>query len=129
MNSRRKFIQTSSLGVVSALSLPLIGKTSPAKNNFKKEASFKIGVAGFTFAKVDLTTAINMMKRLDLHYLSVKDMQLPLNSSPEKIKEVLAQFSAADIKPYTVGVIYMRKKEDVDKAFDYAKAVGVDMIV
>jgi inosose dehydratase len=69
------------------------------------------------------------MKRLDLHYLSVKEMQLPLNSPPEKIKEVLAQFSAADIKPYTVGVIYMRTKEDVDKAFDYAKAVSTDMIV
>ena len=42
---------------------------------------------------------------------------------------MIAQFSDASIKPYTVGVIYMKTKQEVDQAFDYAKAVGVDMII
>lgn len=88
-----------------------------------------VGIAGYTFAKFDLEKSIAMMKRLDIHYLSVKDFHLPLDSSPEKIADVLAQFAAGGIKVYTVGVIYMKTQEAVDTAFSYAKKVGVDMIV
>ncbi len=70
-----------------------------------------------------------MMQRVNVTNLSIKDFHLPLNSSPEKIKEVLQQLSAAGITPYAVGVIYMKSKEEVDRSFSYAKAVGVDMIV
>lgn len=86
-------------------------------------------MAGFTFLNFDLQTSISMMKRVQVSNLSIKDFHLPLNSSPEKIKDVLKQLSDAAITPYAVGVIYMKTKEAVDQAFAYAKAVGVDMIV
>jgi sugar phosphate isomerase/epimerase len=38
-------------------------------------------------------------------------------------------FTAAGITIYGVGVIYMKKKEDADQAFEYAKMVGVDLII
>lgn len=88
-----------------------------------------VGIAGYTFAKFDLDKSIAMMKRLGVHYLSLKEIHLPLNSSQETIDAAMAKFKAADINVYTVGVIYMKTKEAVDQAFAYAKKCGVTMIV
>lgn len=128
--SRREFIQKATLGVAGVAAIPFLSKTAIAENaSLKAGPVLPVGIAGFTFAKFDVEKSIAMMKRLDIHNLSIKDFHLPLNSSEEKIKTVLSQFAAADIKVYAVGVIYMKTQEAVDTAFDYAKRVGVDMIV
>ncbi len=88
-----------------------------------------VGMAGYTFAKFDLEKAIAMMKRVNITNISVKDIHLPLNSSPEKIQRVLEQFKAGGIHVYGVGVIYMKSEKAVDDAFAYAKRVGVPLIV
>lgn len=133
MSSRRNFLQQTALGLAGTVTLPLLGKSAiqqPVEKWFPEhETPLKVGVAGYTFAKFDLDTSITMMKRLGVHYLSVKEIHLPLNSSQETIHAALAKFAAADINVYTVGVIYMKTKEAVDQAFAYAKKVGVNMIV
>lgn len=129
-NSRRSFIQQATLGIATTLSAPLIAKSAFLKDDyFKAESNLPIGFAGYTFLKFDLDKSIEMMKRLNVNYLSVKDFHLPLNSTADKIKDVLGKLSAANIQVYAVGVIYMKTKEAVDTAFDYAKRVGVPMIV
>ena len=129
-NSRRGFIQQAALGSATTLSAPLIAKSAFLKDEyFKAESNLPIGFAGYTFLKFDLDKSIEMMKRLNVNYLSVKDFHLPLNSTADKIKDVLGKLSAANIQVYAVGVIYMKTKEAVDTAFDYAKRVGVPMIV
>lgn len=129
-NSRRNFIQKTALGIAGSASLPFVSNAcSSTTSYFNKETKLPIGVAGYTFAKFDADKSIEMMRRLDLHYLSLKDMHLPLNSNDEKISEVLSKFNDANVKIYTVGVIYMKTKPEVDTAFDYAKKVGVNMIV
>ncbi len=129
-NTRRGFIQQASLGLTATIAAPLLGKSAFFKEDFfKSENNFPLGFAGYTFLKFDLDKSIEMMKRLNVNYLSVKDFHLPLNSTQEKIKEVLGKLSAANIQVYAVGVIYMKTKEAVDTAFEYAKRVGVPMIV
>lgn len=129
-NSRRSFIQKTSLGIAGSVNMPFLCNANSFKNDFfKKETNLPVGIAGYTFAKFDSDKSIAMMKRLDIHFLSLKDMHLPLNSNEETIKEVLSKFSEANIKIYTVGVIYMKTKQEVDTAFEYAKKVGVNMIV
>ena len=129
-NSRRGFIQQATLGIATTLAAPLTAKSAFLKDDyFKAESNFPIGFAGYTFLKFDLDKSIEMMKRLNVNYLSVKDFHLPLNSTPDKIKDVLGKLSAANVQVYAVGVIYMKTKEAVDTAFDYAKRVGVPMIV
>ena len=129
-NSRRNFIQKAALGMAGAASAPFIGHGAvSAVETFKTEPSLPVGIAGYTFAKFDVDKAIAMMNRLDVRFLSIKDMQLPLNSNDEQIKEVLSKFKDANIKIYTAGVIYMKTRQEVDLAFDYAKKVAVDMIV
>lgn len=86
-------------------------------------------MAGYTFVNYSIDQTIAIMNRVAINNLSVKDFHLPLDSSQEKIDEVLAKFKNGGINVYTVGVIYMRSQADVDRAFDYARRVGVDMIV
>jgi len=128
-NSRRNFIQKTAFGIASSASIPFVSNATSFKNaSAKKVSDLRVGIAGYTFAKFDADQSIAMMKRLDMHLLSIKDFHLPLNSTEEKIKEVLAKFAAADIKIYAAGVIYMKTKPEVDTAFEYAKKVGVNII-
>lgn len=131
MSTRRNFIQTSVLGLASTLVQPFASAEAAVikEATVIEEAGLTAGIAGYTFAKFDLSQSIAIMKRVNVQYISVKDFHLPLNSTPEKIQEVLKQLADAGIKVYTVGVIYMKTKEAVDDAFAYAQKVGVPMIV
>ena len=134
MSSRRNFIQKTAMGLAGSIAIPLLGKSTSSvsrdvSTNFAANA-LPLGIAGYTFAKVvEVEQSIAMMKRVGVHQLSLKEIHLPLNSSDEKIKTTMAKFKEADINVYTVGVIYMKTKEAVDLAFQYAKKVGVNMIV
>ncbi len=132
MSSRRNFIQKTALSLAGSTVLPFLGRSESEKKEpiITKEASpLHIGLAGYTFAKFDLDQSITMMKRVGVQNLSVKDIHLPLNSSDERIRTAMAKFKDAGINVYTVGVIYMKTKEVVDLAFQYARKVGVNMIV
>jgi len=128
--SRRIFFKKAALGVAGTVSIPFISNAASFNAPDDKNGPlFPIGMAGYSFAKFDMDKSIEMMKRLQVRNLSIKDIHLPINSSDEKIKSVLAQLTAADINVYAVGVIYMKTKQSVDDAFAYAKKVGVNMIV
>lgn len=123
-SSRRLFIIQS---LLAAASVPCSIKGTA--QGIPNEPAFPIGIAGYTFYRIDVQSTIRMMQRLGVQYLSLKDIHLPLNSSDEVIKSTVAQFSAAGIQVYAVGVIYMKSKEAVDQAFRYAWQAGVTMIV
>jgi inosose dehydratase len=134
MSSRRNFIQKTAMGLAGTAVVPLLGKAAGVavkENNssFDKKQPLEVGIAGYTFAKFDIDKSIEMMKRIGVKNLSVKDIHLPVNSSDEKIAAVMTKLKDAGINVYTVGVIYMQTKEAVEQAFAYAKKCGVNMIV
>lgn len=90
---------------------------------------FKVGIAGFTFAKFDLDKTLETLKALDVHYLCIKDFHLPMASTNEEIAAFHAKLKANDVIGYAVGPIYMKTEEEIDRAFEYAKRVGVKLIV
>lgn len=98
----------------------------PAADTFEK---FKVGMAGYTFAKFDIDKTLETMEKCDVHYLCIKDFHLPLNSTDEQIAAFHAKLKAKGVTGYGVGPIYMRSKEEIDQAFEYAKRVGVKLIV
>jgi inosose dehydratase len=98
----------------------------PAIDNYEK---FKLGFAGYTFVNFGIDTALATMQRVDVHYLCVKDFHLPLNSTAEQISAFHAKLKEKGVTAYAVGPIYMKTEAEVDRAFDYAKAVGVKLIV
>jgi inosose dehydratase len=52
-----------------------------------------------------------------------------LKSSKEEIIKAAEEIKQAGLDLYTVGVIYMTTEEEVNRAFEYAKTLGVNMIV
>ena len=139
MTSRRKFIQAAGL---SAVASGLVG-WKPAGRGLGENpaneadggsakpvgAPLVLGIAGYTFTKVPVDTGISMMKRVGITELSIKDVYCPLDSSVETIHGVVEKFHQNGIHIYAAGVIYMKTEQEVDRAFDYAKALGVDLIV
>jgi len=90
---------------------------------------FKVGMAGYTFVKFDLEKTLATMQRADVHYLCIKDFHLPLKSSDEEIAAFHAKLKEKGVTGYAVGPIYMKTEADIDNAFEYAKRVGVKLIV
>jgi inosose dehydratase len=131
MQNRRNFLRNSGMGIAAAATLPLIGQATVVSNSISaaEVADLPMGFAGFSFLRFDLDKSIAMMKRLGVTNLSVKEFHLPLNSSQETIDGVKKKLADAGINMYTIGVIYMKSKEAVDQAFEYARKCGVNMIV
>jgi sugar phosphate isomerase/epimerase len=90
---------------------------------------FKVGMAGYTFAKFDLDKTLATMQRADVHYLCIKDFHLPFKSTDEEIAAFHAKLQEKGVTGYAVGPIYMKTEAEIDNAFEYAKRVGVKLIV
>ncbi len=90
---------------------------------------FKLGMAGYTFVKFDIDKTLETLKRTDVRYLCIKDFHLPLNSDDAQIAAFHAKLKDAGVTGYAVGPIYMKSETEIDRAFEYAKRVGVKLIV
>jgi inosose dehydratase len=90
---------------------------------------FKIGMAGYTFLKFDIDKALETLQKADVHYLCIKDFHLPMTSTDEQIAAFLAKLKAKGVTGYAVGPIYMKSEAEIDRAFAYAKRVGVKLII
>ncbi len=90
---------------------------------------FKIGIAGYTFRKFNIDETLKMLKEAGVHYMSIKDFHLPLDSSAEQMEAFKKKLAEYGVDGYTVGPIYMRSEAEVDRAFDYAKRFGVKMLI
>ena len=134
MENRRDFVKKALAGVA-AVSVPSLLSASALPAGAAKRTGettsdlFKLGMAGYTFVNFDLDTTLKALDRLDVRYLCIKDFHLPLTASDEQIKAFHAKLAEKKIIGYGVGPIYMKSKEEVDRGFDYAKRVGVKLIV
>ena len=123
MGTRRKFFQTAGmLGVGISTKMPVMRETAIP-------TSLKLGIAGYTWLKVPMDQSIAIMKRLGIDAFSIKDFYLPMDSDAAKVQSVVGAFQAAGIRIYGAGVIYMKTPTEVDRAFAYAKLLGVDLII
>jgi inosose dehydratase len=129
MNSRRKFIKLTATGILASGVASVYASSAIPSFIENPTDSFSIGMAGYTFKEFTVENTIEMMNKIGITYLSLKDFHLPLNSTREQINAVLDKFKTSGINVYTVGVIYMKTQESVDQAFEYAKMAGVNMIV
>ncbi|MCW3106691.1 MAG: sugar phosphate isomerase/epimerase [Segetibacter sp.] len=131
-NSRRRFFKNAGTGVLAcSLSSTLLSGNLLAMNKeiVNREDLFKVGIAGYTFVKFKLEPSLEMTERVGVQYLCIKDFHLPLDSTSEQIRDFQDKLKARNITGYGVGPIYMRSEAEIDKAFDYAKRVGVKLIV
>jgi len=94
-----------------------------------QSARFELGLASYTLRKFNLDQTLQMTKRVGLKHIAFKDVHLAMNSTPEQIQEAVAKVKAAGLDLYGGGVIYMRNEQEVSRAFEYAKAAGMRVII
>jgi sugar phosphate isomerase/epimerase len=139
--TRRQFLQVVGVGAVVSL--------TPATQNIIDEGretkdegrivrhpssivhrfQMKLGLASYTFKKFSLDETLSAANRLGLKYIALKDFHLSLKSTPAECEKVAATVKKAGIELYGCGVIYMKNDNEVNQAFDYAKAAGVKVII
>ena len=128
MNNRRKFLKQAS----SALAIGAVAPAMAHENASTPKAQedlFKLGIAGYSFVHFKLDQALEMMRKVDVHYLCIKDFHLPFNSTDEQIAAFHATLKASNVTGYAVGPTYMKTTQEIDNGFEYAKRVGVKLIV
>ena len=132
--SRRQILKS---GLLTAIGSSLLKNSFAASlpataNDLNEDAQpdFKLGVASYTFRKMSLEDTIKALQRLNLHYISIKDFHLSLNSSTAERQAAVQKLKAAGITPLSCGNITMQNDEkNIRQAFDYAKDCGLPTIV
>jgi len=129
--SRRQFIASLGLAVAAPSCATMVRTTPEASRQeiSKPGAKFELGMASYTFRAFSLEETITFTKRLGLEKISLKSFHLPLDSTPEAILTAMAKVRTAGLEPYSGGVIYMKNEQELQQAFDYAKAAGMPIIV
>jgi len=95
-----------------------------------RRGSLRLGMAGYTFKAVrDVDAMLDKVRELGIRYLCVKDFHLPFSATDEEIRVFLEKCRARGVEPYAIGPIYMKDRETAVESFEFAKRVGVKLVV
>jgi inosose dehydratase len=126
--NRKDFLKVAGLGLAASLApLPSINAAPlQAQQTGKK---LQLGLASYTLHKFNLDQTLAAAKRIGLTHVALKDVHMPMNSSPEELQAIAAKVKAAGLTLYGAGVIYMKTEAEVNRAFAYAKNAGIKTII
>ncbi|MCU0340523.1 MAG: sugar phosphate isomerase/epimerase [Spirosomaceae bacterium] len=127
MSNRRTFLQQATGALALGAATTTLSQAAPAAA--PQEDLFKLGMAGYSFVHFKLDQALEMMRKVDVNYLCIKDFHLPFNSTDEQIAAFHEKLKQSNVTGYAVGPIYMKTPQEIDNGFEYAKRVGVKLIV
>jgi sugar phosphate isomerase/epimerase len=116
-------------GVAASLLSPTMASGAVSSPPVPSDMIEQLGLASYTTRKLTLDETVKWAKNLGLKHVSLKDFHLPLKATDAQFAEVRTKLAEAGLDFYGVGVIYMKSREDVDRAFEYAKKAGVKMII
>jgi sugar phosphate isomerase/epimerase len=127
--SRRHFLQTAvavpALAGLGVASFPL----AAAQTAGSIKPQFRLGVASYTFRNFDRAKTIEMTRRAGLEAICFKDMHLKMDASDAECAAAAEECKKAGLTLYACGVVSMRRAEEVNNAFRYAKAAGMETII
>jgi sugar phosphate isomerase/epimerase len=126
--SRRSFLRASLGATGSALALSSLDLAKSATGDHPE---LKLGIASYSLRKFPRAEAIQMIKRLGVRYVNIKSYHLPLDSTPDQIREARKEFEDAGLIIVGGGNIEFRKDDegDIRHKFEYAKLAGMPLIV
>lgn len=120
--SRRSFLAASA-----ATAAGLLGpRLATAADGF---GGFAVGIQSYTFRNFDLEQMLKRTKALGLKSAEFYSKHIPLESTPEKLKAILALCKEYEVAPLGFGVAGFSKNHDANKkVFEFAKAIGAKYI-
>ena len=127
--SRREFLKAAGMAAAAgALPLGIAGaqERTPASPG---AVPLALGLASITFKDFTLDQAIAMTQRVGISRLALKDVHLPLTSTPEEIAAARKKITDAGLTFSSCGVVYMANEAEVHRAFEYAKAAHLGIMV
>jgi inosose dehydratase len=132
--SRRQFLTATGLGTAAAFAASSGSTAARAAGSERvpskpEQRPLRLALASYTLRRFDLDQTLAMTTRLGLEAICLKDFHLPLDASPDEIAKVAAKVRDAGLVLYACGVITMRNDQQVDQAFEYAKAAGMTHII
>lgn len=129
--TRHEFLKVLGISAAGTLTAAAVSPAIARTSNSRKPAAtdLKLGLASYTLRKLDLEEVISVSKRLGLNNIALKSMHMPLESSAEEIKSMAGKIRNAGLHLYGAGVIYMKTRDEVENAFNYAVHAGLEMIV
>ena len=131
---RRQWIQMGAFAsVIPSVSVASFASASTtAADESDPWMGLKMGVATYTLRELPIEDAIEGIKRVGLKYVSIKNVKthIDLSHSSEERKRRAQMFRDAGLIPLSVGNVSMRSgEEDIRKAFEFARDIGVPTIV
>ncbi len=130
--SRRDFLKRTGRGAAAAALVPGVATSllsGRMKDKEQKGEGLRLGMASYTFREFGLEDTLLMTQRLGLTRIAFKSFHLPLESTSAQIQEVAARVKDAGLDLYGGGVIYMKDRTEVERAFEYARAAGMRVII
>ena len=95
----------------------------------EKQRPFRLALASYSLRKFNLDETLEMTSTVGLDAICLKSFHLPLDASDDDIAAAVDKVKAANILLYGGGVIGMKNKEEVERAFEYAAAAGMSKII
>ncbi len=128
MFTRRSFVKIAGIGAL-ASALPAYEANSLTET--KRVEGVNLGIAGYTFLyyKDNIDKICEVMNQVGVKNISLKNFQLPYDSSKAQADVVIGKFKSAGITVYGLGVIYLKTEQEVDNAMNYAQIARVKLII
>ncbi|HSM78900.1 MAG TPA: sugar phosphate isomerase/epimerase [Bryobacteraceae bacterium] len=123
--NRRSFLGAGAGGAAIALGVRTSSAAAPPS------PAFHLGVASYSLRKFPRAEAIKMLQRLGEKYVNIKSFHLPLESTPDQIRDARKEFEDAGLVIVGGGNIAFPKADEADirAKFEYAKLAGMPLIV
>ena len=124
--SRRSFLTTALGAAAITPALNAYGATTD-----ERAGDLKLGVASYSFREFGRHLAIADTKKLGVRYINIKDIHLPLTSTPDEIVKARAEFEKAGLTILGGGNVTFASTDesDIRHKFEYAKAAGMPLMV
>ena len=109
-----------------------LGIETASARNEPTPWGIKLGLASYTFRSFPRAKAIEMIKAVDTPWISIKDVHLKQDISPDEMRAGAKEFTDAGLKIMSGGNVDMTKDKTIDdlrKHFEYARNTGMPMMV
>jgi len=129
--TRRSVMKAAAVSAAWSAVRPLASFAADATPSDDKQFhGLRVGICSYSLRSFSAAEALQSIRRLGVRYLSLKEVHLPLNSTPDQRKAFRQQAADLGLSITSCGVIYLKDTEaEVRQAFDYVRDLGASIAV